>query len=34
MLNERDRPNLNALTGDQPALVRLSEAVTETEDPV
>jgi hypothetical protein len=34
MLNERDGPNLNAPSGDQPALVRLSEVVTETEDPV
>jgi hypothetical protein len=34
MLNERDRPNLNAPTRDQPALVRLSEVVTETEDSV
>ena len=34
MLNERDGPDLNAPTGDQPALVRLSEVVTETEDPV
>jgi hypothetical protein len=34
MLNERNGPSLNAPTGDQPALVRLSEVVTETEDPV
>ena len=34
MLSERDGPILNAPTGDQPALVRLSEVVTETEDPV
>ena len=34
MLNERDSSNLNAPTGDEPALVRLSELVTETEDPV
>ena len=34
MHNERNGPNLNASTGDQPALVRLSEVVTETEDPV
>src|SRR5580700_8203367 len=32
MLNERDGSNFNAPTGDQPALVRLSEAVTKTED--
>ena len=34
MLNERDGSNFNAPAGDQPALVRLSEVVTETEDPV
>jgi MFS family permease len=34
MLNEPDGPDLNAPTGVQPALVRLSEVVTETEDPI